>query len=112
MLTRPKLMVPDQNGRADLAASSLTGPSVPTSSSAVSGNGFPLLPLNDFQARGKTLCQRCGRLFSRDDLQPWPFAARLLLNELHDPVAILVAKILRPELSFERGNELLRHLEL
>src|SRR5262245_13433229 len=110
MLTRPKLIVPDQKGRTLASRSPLE--------SLLWGLVFPLgnLLLPPLLHCGKTFCKllvkrATGAAFA-DLSKPWMLAFCFCLNKLSQALAIFVTKLSRFEFSFQRSNKLFRHSQL
>src|SRR6185295_19908438 len=108
MLTRPKVIVPDQNGRVLESSSEGSG-----LDARVRLGNFPLLPppggLLSFQ-RCDTLrqiaFQRGCRALLPHCMKPGFLTFRLGFDELDDSIAILVAKLFEIEVTFERADQL------
>src|ERR1051326_7515628 len=103
MLTRPKLIVPDQNGRAATLGSS-TWVSGLVLVVLLLGNLFLPAPFHCGQAFGQLFIERscCTPLFH--SRQTRMFALRLFLDKAHQALAILVPTLFRLELAFRGGD--------
>src|SRR5688572_30563895 len=108
MLTSPKVIVPDHIERTGAPASSIAAACAPPLRLRL-GN---FLLLHGGDARSQAVRQTRGRSFplalDRLDL----LAARLGLDQLAQPLAILVVPFRRIEIGFDGRDELLRQLQL
>src|SRR5919108_4297648 len=102
MLTRPKVIVPDQNARAR--------PSSCSWSCSSSATDPPLLRRLD--AARQHLRQRAFLLTALDLRELHHFSGSLRLDQLEHALAILILELRHVELSLQCGHQLLRHVDL
>src|SRR6185295_20082478 len=104
-LTRPNVIVPDHNGRMP----DRSGASSSFFFVAFLGSFFLLLFLERCYASGQNLIKRSRSSFRLNRSKLRLFTLRLLLDETHHTLAILVFELLSVKIAFEKFDQLTSH---